>query len=87
MLVFFTNLSYGISSQMFGLIFSFFSIRWLTVVLDGKSSQEYPGNAGVSQAYVHDPTHILLHINNLFVDVICNIGIYDDHTTLYSKYD
>ena len=32
--------SYGISGQIFGLIFSFLSNRRLRVVLDGKSSQE-----------------------------------------------
>ena len=31
--------SYGISGQIFGLISSFLSNRWLRVVLDGKSSQ------------------------------------------------
>ena len=39
--------SYGISGQIFGLISSFLSNRQLWVVLDGKSSQEYPVNAGV----------------------------------------
>ena len=39
--------SYGISGQIFGLISSFLSNRRLPVVLDGKSSQEYPVNAGV----------------------------------------
>ena len=39
--------SYGISGQIFGLISSFLSNRRLWVVLDGKSSQEYPVNAGV----------------------------------------
>ena len=39
--------SYGISGQIFGLISSFLSNRRLRVVLDGKSSQEYPVNAGV----------------------------------------
>ena len=38
--------SYGISGQIFGLI-SFLSNRRLRVVLDGKSSQEFPVNAGV----------------------------------------
>ena len=38
--------SYRISGQIFGRISSFLSSRWL-VVLDGKSSQEYPVNAGV----------------------------------------
>ena len=41
--------SYEIPGQIFGLIFSFFSNRRLRVVLDGKSSQEYPVNAGVPQ--------------------------------------
>ena len=38
---------YGISGQIFGLISSFLSNRQLRVVLDGKSSQEYPVNVGV----------------------------------------
>ena len=37
--------SYGISGQIFGLISSF--LTRLRVVLDRKSSQEYPGNAGI----------------------------------------
>ena len=37
--------SYGISDQTFGLISSFLSNR--QVVLDGKSSQEYPVKTGV----------------------------------------
>ena len=39
--------SYGILGQIFGLISSFFSNRWLPVVLDEKSSQECEVNAGV----------------------------------------
>ena len=39
--------SYGISGQIFDLISSFLSNRWLWVVLDGYSSQEFPVNAGV----------------------------------------
>ena len=46
MLVFFTNLrTYRISGQVVGLIYSFFSNRWLWVVLDGNFLQEYPVNA------------------------------------------
>ena len=40
---------YGISGQIFGLISSFFSSRRLEVVLDWKSSQEYPFHARVPQ--------------------------------------
>ena len=55
--------SYGISGQIFGLISSFLSNRRLRVVLDGKSSQEYPVNAGVSQGSILVPTLFLLDIN------------------------
>ena len=78
--------SYGISGQIFGLISSFLSNRQLQVVLDGKSSQEYPVNAGVPHGLL-GPTLFLLDINDLPDDVICNIAIYVDDTTLYSKCD
>ena len=57
------------------------------MVLDGKSSQEYPVNARVFQGSILDPTLFLLYINDLPDDVICNIAIYADDTTLYSKCD
>ena len=79
--------SYGISGQIFGLISSFLSNRQLRIVLDGKSSQEYPVNAGVPQRSILGPTLFLLYINDLPDDVICNIAIYADDTTLYSKCD
>ena len=75
--------SYGISGQMFGLI-SFLSNRRLQVVLDGKASQEYPVNAGVPQGSILGPTHLLLYINDLLDDLICDIAIYA-HNTIYSK--
>ena len=79
--------SYGISGQIFHLIFSFLSNRRLRVVLDGKSSQEYPVNAGVPQGSILGPTLFLLYINDLPDDVICDIVIYADDTTLYSRCD
>ena len=54
--------SYGISGQIFGLISSFLSNRRLRMVLDGKSSQEYSVNAGVSQGSILGPILFLLHI-------------------------
>ena len=77
--------SYGISGEIFGLISSFLSNRRLRVVLDGKSSQEYPVNAGVLQRSILGPTRFLLYINDLPDDVICNIAIYADDTTLYCE--
>ena len=84
--VVFTHLKfYGISVQIFGFISSFLSNRRLQVVLDGKSSQEYPVNARVPQGSILGPTLFLLYINDLADDVICDIAIYDDDNTLYSK--
>ena len=79
--------SYGISGQIFDLISSFLSNRRLRVVLDGKSSQEYPVTAGVPQGSILGPALFLLYINEVLDDVICNIAIYADDSTLYSKCD
>ena len=57
------------------------------MVLDGKSPQEYPVHAGLSQSSIFGPTLFLLYINDLPDDVICNISIYTDDTTLHSKCD
>ena len=49
-------------------------------------SQEYPVNTGVPQGS-SGHTLFLLYINDLPDDVICNIVIYADDTTLYFKCD
>ena len=48
------------------------------MVLDGKSSQEYSVNAGVSQGSILGPA-LFLH------NVICDIAVYADDITLCSK--
>ena len=50
------------------------------MVLDGKSSQEYPVKAGVPQVPILSPALFLLYINDLH-------AIYADETTVYSKCD
>ena len=77
--------SYGILDQKFGLISSFPHNRRLRVVLNGKSLQEYSVNNGTPQGSIRGPTLFLLYINDLLDDVICNIAIYADDATLYSK--
>ena len=81
--------SYGISGQISGLISlaCVLSNRQLRVVLDGKSSQEYPVNVRVPQGSILGPTLFLLYINDLPDDLICDIAIYADDTTLYSRCD
>ena len=66
---------------------SFLSNTRLRVILDGKSSQEYPVNAGVPQGSILGDTLFLLCINDFPVDGICNIAIFADDTTPYFKYD
>ena len=78
---------YGISGRIFGFISSFLGNRWFWVILDGKSSQEYPVNAGVSQGSILGPALSVLYICDFPDDVICNIAIYADDTTLYFKCD
>ena len=79
--------SYENSGEVSGLISSFLSNRQLGVGLDVKFSQEYPVHAGVHQGSILGPTLFSLYINDLPDDAICNIFIYADDTTLYSKSD
>ena len=54
------------------------------MVLDEKSSPEYPVKTGVPQGSILGPTLFLLYINEFPDSAICNIAIYADDTTLYS---
>ena len=56
------------------------------MVLDEKSSQECPINVGVSRGSIFGSTLFQLYITDL-PDVIFNIAISGDDTTLYSKCD
>ena len=63
------------------------SNRRFRVVLNGKYSNKYLVNDGVPQGSILGSTLFLLYINDLPDDVICNIAIYADDTTLYCKCD
>ena len=77
--------SHGISGIILGLTSSLISNRQLQVVLDGKSSQEYPVNARVPHCSILGPILSLTYINDLPDDVICHIAIYANDTTPYSS--
>ena len=55
------------------------------MVLDGKSSQEYPVNAGVTQGCIRGPTLFLLCIIDLPDDVICDTAICADDTQCHTQ--
>ena len=50
-----------------------------------KFSQEEPVNAGDPQCSILGTTPVLLYISDLSDDVICNIAIHADNTTLCCK--
>ena len=64
-----------------------FSVIDSWVILDGKSSQEYPVTSGVPQGSILGPMLFVLYINDIPDDVIYNIATYADDTTVYSKFD
>ena len=89
MLVFFTNLNLMEFQVRFLALFFLFSVingfGWFW--MDMMSSQGYPVDAVVPQGSIIDPTLFLVYINDLPDDVVCNIAVYADDITLYSKCD
>lgn len=76
--------SHGTSGQVFDVILPYFSNKQPRVVLDGKTLQEDPSNAGVSQGSIFTATLYLIYFNYLPDDVISNSATYAYDTTLYS---
>ena len=73
--------SYGISEQLFGisLFLGIENFKWFWMGSCHKSK--------VPQHSINDSTLFLQYINDLHDDCICNITIYADDTTLYSKWE
>lgn len=79
---------YEIAGLTFRLTFSFLSTRWIWVVLEVKSSQNCPINAGVPQIPIFCLTVFMRYIfQGLSGNVICNMGTYADDTTFCCKCD
>ena len=81
-LVFFTNLS------LMEFWVRYLALLLLFSVIDGFewfSSQEDPVNAGVPQGSILGPSLFVLYIIDLPDDVMCDIAVYADDTTLCSK--
>ena len=79
------NLSYKLKFLYCSGIWPFWSFlrsSWPHVILNWKSSQEYPVNAGVPWDSIFGSTPFLLHINDLPDEVTCNIAMYANDTTL-----
>ena len=84
MLVFFTNLS-----------LMEFQVRYLVLflllsVIDGFEwfwMESLRKNIQLMLEFLRAPFLVLLYMNDLPNDMICDIGIYADDTTLYSKCD
>ena len=78
MLVFFPNLSlmeFLVSIWPYFTVFLFFSNRRLQVVLNRKSPQEYPVNAGLPLGSILGLTLFRLCMIDLHDDVICNLAL------------
>ena len=76
--------AYGISGTFLAIIKSFLSSRIIKVVLDGQTSVDYPINSGVPQGSILGPILFLIFINDLPDNILSQLAIYADDTTIYS---
>ena len=78
--------SYGIAGNVFSIIKSFLSDRFIRVVIDGQKSEAHSINAGVPQGSILGPTLFLLYINDLPNHILRSfVDIYADDTTIYGS--
>ena len=69
------------------LIQDYLANRKLRVVLNGKRSEWASISAGVPQGSVLDPLVFLVYINYLIDDINCDIKMFADDTSLFSRVD
>ena len=79
--------SFGISGKIYAILKSFLSERQINVVVDGQRSQTYSISSGVPQGSILGPTLFLMFINDLPDNIVCDLVMYADDSTLYSCLD
>ena len=84
MLVLYKLKAYGVSGPILAIIKSFLSIRIIRVVLDGQTSVDYPIKSGDPQGSILGPILFLIFINDLPDNILSQLAIYADDTTIYS---
>ena len=76
--------SYGVTGPILLLIQDFLSGRSQRVVLDGQASEWTNISAGVPQGSILGPLFFLIYINDLPLEIISNIKIFADDSSLFS---
>ena len=76
--------SYGICGRIFRIIESFLHDRKIKVILDGQHSSTYSITSGVPQGSILGPILFLIFINDLPDNIISELAIFADDTSLYS---
>ena len=79
--------SYGVLGRAFDHISHFLGNRRFGVVLNETFLKKYSTNALVAQGFILGPNLFVLYINDLLDDAMCNIVIYANNTSFYSKCD
>ena len=75
--------NFGIKGKLFDWIKSYLSDRSQKVILNGKSSNIIKTNAGVPQGSILGPFFFLIFINDIVLEVNCNIKLFADDTSIY----
>ena len=77
----------GFSGKLLSWLQDYLSNRSQRVVINSKSSTWVKINAGVPQCSVLGPLLFLIFINDIVLDIKCNIRLFADDTTLYIVVD